>query len=126
MTPHQDLWIAIVQNADSASLFEDLDAALQSGSSEKRAAMLRQITDLFLSGADRLNETQIAVFDRVLVQLIEKTEARALGEISERLAPAARALIDLALNRARYNGARFSESSLAALLRHREARSSNA
>ena len=70
-------------NADSASLFEDLDAALQSGSSEKRAAMLRQITDLHLSGADRLNETQIAVFDRVLVQLIEKTEARALAEISD-------------------------------------------
>ena len=115
-----------MQNADSASLFEYLDAALRSGSSEKRAALLRQITDLLLSGADRLNETQIAVFDRVLVQLIEKTEARALGEISERLAPAARALIDLALNRARYNGARFSESSLAALLRHREARSSNA
>jgi hypothetical protein len=109
-----------VQNADSASLFENLDAALQSGSSEKRAAMLRQITDLLLSGADRLNETQIVVFDRVLAQLIEKIEARTLAEISERLAPAARALIDLALNRARYSGARFSERSLAALLRHRE------
>jgi hypothetical protein len=31
------------------SLFDDLDAALQSGSSEKRVAMLRQVTDLFLS-----------------------------------------------------------------------------
>jgi hypothetical protein len=32
------------------SLFDDLDAALQSGSSEeKRAATLRQVTDLFLS-----------------------------------------------------------------------------
>jgi hypothetical protein len=35
---------AIVQNADSSSLFDDLDAALQSGSSEERVAMLRQIT----------------------------------------------------------------------------------
>jgi hypothetical protein len=39
-----------VQNADSF-LFDDLDAALHSGSSEKRVAMLRQVTDLFLSEA---------------------------------------------------------------------------
>jgi hypothetical protein len=45
-----------VQKADSTSLFDDLDAALQSGSSEKRVAMLRQVTDLFQSEANRLNE----------------------------------------------------------------------
>jgi hypothetical protein len=39
-------WTAIVQKADSSSLFDDLDAALQSGSSERRVAMLRQVTDL--------------------------------------------------------------------------------
>jgi uncharacterized protein (DUF2336 family) len=87
-----------VQNADSSSLFDDLDAALQSGSSEKRAAMLRQVTDLFLGEADRLNEEQISVFDSVLVQLIERIEARTLAEISERLAPVANAPIDLTLN----------------------------
>jgi hypothetical protein len=51
-----------VQHADSLSPFGDLDAALQSGSSAKRVAMLRQVTDLFPSGADRLNEAQIGVF----------------------------------------------------------------
>jgi hypothetical protein len=30
-----ELWIAIVQNADSPTLFDDPDAALQSGPSEK-------------------------------------------------------------------------------------------
>jgi hypothetical protein len=45
-----------VQKADSTSLFDDLDAALQSGSSEKRVAMLRQVTDLFQSEGNRLNE----------------------------------------------------------------------
>jgi hypothetical protein len=70
-----------VQNADSSSLFDDLDAALQSGSSEKqsgsskkRVALLRQVTDLFRSAADRLNEKQIRVFDGVLVQLIERNQ----------------------------------------------------
>jgi uncharacterized protein (DUF2336 family) len=91
-----------VQNADS-SLFDDLDAALQSGSSEKRVAMLRQVTDLFLSEADRLNEEQIAVFDGVLVQLIARIETRTLAEISERLAPVANAPIDLTLNLARHS-----------------------
>jgi uncharacterized protein (DUF2336 family) len=92
-----------VQKADSSSLFDDLDAALQSGSSEKRVAMLRQLTDLFLSEADRLNEEQIGVFDDVLVQLIERIETRTLAELSERLAPVANAPIDLTLNLARHS-----------------------
>ena len=87
----------------ASSLFDDLDAALQSGSSEKRVAMLRQVTDLFLSEADRLNEEQIGVFDGVLVQLIERIETRTLAEISERLAPVANAPTDLTLNLARHS-----------------------
>lgn len=92
-----------MQKADSFSVFDDLDAALQSGSSEKRVAMLRRVTDLFLSEADRLNEEQIGVFDGVLVQLIERIETRTLVEISERLAPVANAPIDLTLNLARHS-----------------------
>lgn len=92
-----------MQKAESISLFDDLDAALQSGSSEKRVAMLRQVTDLFLSESDRLNEEQIDVFDGVLVQLIARIETRTLAEISERLAPIANAPIDLTLNLARHS-----------------------
>jgi uncharacterized protein (DUF2336 family) len=92
-----------VQQADSTSLFDDLEAALQRGSSEKRVAMLRQVTDLFLKEADRLNERQIEVFDGVLVQLIKRIEARTLVEISERLAPVANAPIELTLNLARHS-----------------------
>jgi uncharacterized protein (DUF2336 family) len=92
-----------VHNADSSSLFDDLDAALQSGSSEKRVAMLRQVTDLFLSEADRLTEEQVGVFDVVLVQLIERIETRTLAEISERLAPVPNAPVDLTLNLAHHS-----------------------
>jgi uncharacterized protein (DUF2336 family) len=97
------MWDSIVQKADNFSLFDDLDAALQSGSPEKRVAMLRQVTDLFLNESDRLNEEQINVFDDVLVQLIERIETRTLVEISERLAPVANAPIDLTLNLARHS-----------------------
>jgi hypothetical protein len=48
-----------VQNADSSSLFDDLDAAHQSGSSEKRVAVLRQVTDL-TRNLDRHSEIRIA------------------------------------------------------------------
>lgn len=102
------------------SLFDDLESALRSGSSEQRVAMLRRMSDLLLSDVDRLNEQQIGVFDDVLVALIERIEARTLLEVSQRLAPVAKAQIDLALNLARHTGARFSEAGLADLLRDRE------
>jgi uncharacterized protein (DUF2336 family) len=92
-----------VQKADTSSLFDDLDAALRCGSSEKRVAMLRQVTDLFLGEADRLNEEQISVFDDVLVQLTARIETRTLAEISERLAAVANAPIDLTRNLARHS-----------------------
>jgi uncharacterized protein (DUF2336 family) len=96
-------WIAIVQNADSSSLFDDIDAALQSGSSERRVAMLRQLADLFHSEADRLNEAQIGVFDRVLVPLIDSIDVATLTEISERLGRVANAPIDVTLDLARHS-----------------------
>jgi hypothetical protein len=43
-----------VQKADSLSLFDELDAALQSGSSTGRAVMLRRATDLLPAKADHL------------------------------------------------------------------------
>ena len=61
--PYGIRWVAIVQNADSSSLFDDLDAALQSASSEKPVAMLPQIPELLLGAADRPNDEQIGAFD---------------------------------------------------------------
>ena len=66
----------------SAALVADLETAMRSGSPERRVQMLRQMTDLFLSDADRLNEQQISVFDGVLVRLIERVEERTLAKLS--------------------------------------------
>ena len=71
--------------ATSAALIAELDGAVTGGSPERRVQILRQVTDLFLSDADRLNETQIAVFDDVLVRLIERVEARTLAHLSDTL-----------------------------------------
>lgn len=85
------------------SLFDELDAALQNGASEKRIAILRRVTDLFLYDADRLNEEQIRVFDDVLGHLIQKVETRALAQLSTRLAPVDNSPRDLTLKLAQHD-----------------------
>ncbi|ABE61384.1 conserved hypothetical protein [Nitrobacter hamburgensis X14] len=69
----------------STALIVELESAVKGGTSERRLQMLRQVTDLFLSDADRLNENQIGVFDDVLVRLTEQMEARALAQLSTTL-----------------------------------------
>ena len=67
--------------AAPALLIAELESALRSGSPARRVRMLRQITDLFVSDADRLNENQIGVFDDVLVRLVERMEACTLIQL---------------------------------------------
>lgn len=69
------------------SLIAELEGAINSGSQERRVETLRRVTDLFLNGADRLNEAQISVFDDVLVHLIKRVETKTLAQLSGRLAP---------------------------------------
>jgi uncharacterized protein (DUF2336 family) len=71
----------------SHSLIAELEDAIESGSKDKRVDTLRRITDLFISGADRLNDQQIDVFDDVLGHLIKRIEGKALSELSRRLGP---------------------------------------
>jgi uncharacterized protein (DUF2336 family) len=76
-------------DAVSAVLIAELEGAVNGGSPERRVKMLRQVTDLFLSDADRLNENQIGVFDDVLVRLIERMESRTLAQLSTTLSKSA-------------------------------------
>jgi uncharacterized protein (DUF2336 family) len=73
--------------ATNNSLIAELEEAINSGSQTKRVETLRRITDLFLHGADRLNEAEIGVFDDVLIHLIQRVEEKALAQLSARLAP---------------------------------------
>lgn len=74
-----------MSEAASTALIVELESAVKGGSSERRLQMLRQVTDLFLSDADRLNENQIGVFDDVLVRLMEQMETRALAQLGTTL-----------------------------------------
>lgn len=91
-----------MQNAGS-SVFDELDDALSSGTSEQRVNMLRRVTDLFLIDANRLNDEQIGVFDDVLCRLIDRVESRTLAQISKSLAPIDSAPLDVTLRLARHD-----------------------
>jgi len=72
---------------DSApSLLGELEAAIQGGSSERRAEMLRRVTDLFVVTSPRISEAQTGVFDDVFEQLTREIELKAVRELSERVA----------------------------------------
>lgn len=67
------------------SLLAELEAAIQGGSAEKRAEMLRRVTDLFVVTAPRVSEAQAGVFDDVFEQLTREIEWKAMLELSERM-----------------------------------------
>jgi uncharacterized protein (DUF2336 family) len=69
--------------AASTALIGELVGTVKGGS--RHAQVLKQLTDLFVSEAGRLNETQISVFDDVLVPLLEQTEATTLAHLSATL-----------------------------------------
>lgn len=77
------------------ALMSELEDALQSGAPERRVALLRRITDLFLSDANRLNEDQVSLFDDLLTHLAHRIEERVLSQISIKLAPVPNAPINM-------------------------------
>src|SRR3984885_11314549 len=69
------------------SFFVGIDAAMKRASSEARADNVRQVTDMFISHADKLNLEQINAFGDIFLVMIDHIEMVALVEFSGRLAP---------------------------------------
>lgn len=70
----------------SSDLIAELEVALKDGSAERRVRTLQRLSDLLRSSAERLNPSQIGVFDDVLVRLLDCVGVRALAELSITLA----------------------------------------
>ncbi|MEW6450277.1 MAG: DUF2336 domain-containing protein [Pseudomonadota bacterium] len=77
------------------SLFVELETTLTHGSHSQRFTILRRMTDLFLAGKDTYSDDHIAIFDTLIVRLIEKIEHQALIELSGKFAPVDRAPINV-------------------------------
>jgi uncharacterized protein (DUF2336 family) len=70
----------------SSELIAELDAAMKNGSPDRRGRILQCIVDLFVAGADRLDPSQVQVFDQVLVALIAHADVGTLAQLSASLA----------------------------------------
>jgi uncharacterized protein (DUF2336 family) len=79
------------QMLTSNPLLGELETSIRTGSQMQNADTLRRVTDLFLHGAEHYSQQQIDLFEDVFSRLVERIEARALGELSDRLAPADKA-----------------------------------
>lgn len=71
----------------SAELLNEVESALQDGSSDRRTEILMRVTDLFVGRAAEYTEDQTTIFGAVMGHLISHVESRALVELSMRLAP---------------------------------------
>ena len=60
--------------AASTPLIAELEGVIKVGSPARQVQILKRVTGLFRSGADRLDEAQTDVFDDVLVRLIERVD----------------------------------------------------
>src|SRR3974390_2186388 len=74
-----------MSEASVASLIADLEQAVAAAPTSRRPAMLRNVTQLFVAAADRLDEDQIALFGEVLTCLIIPGETAALVELATTL-----------------------------------------
>jgi uncharacterized protein (DUF2336 family) len=65
----------------------EFENAVANGSIGRRAEILRRVTDLFVDGAMRLSDEEVALFDDVIMRLAVEIEISARVLLSIRLAP---------------------------------------
>jgi uncharacterized protein (DUF2336 family) len=69
------------------SVMHDLEQAILVSSTERRAASLQHVVDLFVARADEFSEAQIGLFDVVIMRLTAAIEVSVRAALAERLAP---------------------------------------
>jgi uncharacterized protein (DUF2336 family) len=70
-----------------ASIFGEVEAALQEASDARRVEVLRRVADLFVEQSEKYSQEQTELFDGVLGRLIKHIEGKAISELSARMAP---------------------------------------
>jgi uncharacterized protein (DUF2336 family) len=72
---------------NAPTLIDELETTLRHGSGAQRAILLQRVTQLFLQDASSYSEEHVALFDDVMLRLVEKIERQALIRLSSDLAP---------------------------------------
>jgi uncharacterized protein (DUF2336 family) len=68
-------------------LISEVEYAIANGSLGRREEILGRVTDLFIAGATRLSDEEVALFDDVITRLAVEIEISARALLSIRLAP---------------------------------------
>src|SRR5471030_2191896 len=68
------------------SIVDEVEAAINLGSPEKRLDTIKRVTDMFLASAGSFDSEQIDLFDDVLERLVKTIEIRAIADVSARIA----------------------------------------
>jgi uncharacterized protein (DUF2336 family) len=68
------------------SIVDEVEAAINIGSPQKRLDAVKRVTDLFLASAGSYDSEQIDLFDNVLERLVKTIELRAIADVSARMA----------------------------------------
>jgi uncharacterized protein (DUF2336 family) len=77
--------------ATPLALIRELDSAIAQSSDIRRAAMMRQLTDLFLVGADQYSDDEITLIDDVFMRLVVTIEQSSRALLAIRLGPVSKA-----------------------------------
>ena len=75
----------------SLAFVQEINSTIAQSSSERRAGMLRRLTDFFLIGSDQYSDDEIAVIDDVFVRLVETIEDSSRALLAIRLGPLSKA-----------------------------------
>jgi uncharacterized protein (DUF2336 family) len=71
----------------SPSLILEIERAIADGSVRQRLKALKYVTDLFLAGSGEYSESQVAMFDDILLRIAAVIEVEARARLSRQLAP---------------------------------------
>jgi len=71
------------------SFINEIENVIVDGSADRRSQILERVTDLFVLGAARLSEADVAIFDDVIGRLAAQIEQSAQVLLAKRLAPIA-------------------------------------
>ena len=69
------------------TLIHELESSISNSSDERRSAMLRHLTDLFLVGSDQYSDAEIDLIDDVFVRLVATIEDLSRALLAIRLGP---------------------------------------
>ena len=75
-----------VLSTSHRTLIDELESAIADRSVSSRADVLRRVTDLFVTGSERFDNDQLALFDDVMGRLVDEIESSARAVFGERIA----------------------------------------